>query len=159
MPIQHFAPPPHVKAPPLSFAAGRDFQPLSFTANGEVEGSVVFVGYGLSVPGKNGYDSYAGVDVSNKVALVLRYVPEEVEAKRRQELNRYAGLRYKAMLAREHGAKAVLFVTGPNSPDAGRLASASFDSSLAGSGVVALSISTNAAQSLLGASGKDLKNL
>src|SRR5439155_1012587 len=124
---------------PVSFAVEQDFRPLSFTANGDVEGAVVFVGYGLSVPGKNGYDSYPGVDVSNKVALALRYVPEEADAKRRQELNRYAGLRYKAMLAREHGAKAVLFVTGPNSPDAGRLASVSFDSSLAGSGIVAMS--------------------
>src|SRR5437867_383339 len=40
--------------PALSFEPGRDFQPLSFTANGDVEGTVVFVGYGLSVPGKNG---------------------------------------------------------------------------------------------------------
>jgi len=141
------------------FNPGQDFSPLSFTANGEAEGPVVFVGYGLSVPGKSGYDSYAGVNVSNKIALVLRYVPEEVEPKRRQELNRYAGLRYKAMLAREHGARAVLFVTGPNSPDSGKLASTSFDSSLAGSGIVAMSITTNVAQSILGTAGKDLKEL
>ena len=87
------------------------------------------------------YDSYAGVNVSNKIALVLRYVPEAVEIPRRQELNRYAGLRYKAMLAREHGARAILIVTGPNSPNAGELAPLSFDTSLAGSGIVAASIS------------------
>ncbi len=45
--------------------------------------------------------------------LILRYVPEAVDAKRRAHLNRYAGLRYKAMMARERGAKAVLFVIGP----------------------------------------------
>src|SRR5258705_653718 len=79
-----------------AFEVERDFRPLSFSANSEVEGEVVFVGYGLSVPGKagEGYDSYSGVSVSNKVVLALRYVPEEVEPKRRQELNRYAGLRY-----------------------------------------------------------------
>ncbi|NDF01664.1 MAG: peptidase M28, partial [Verrucomicrobia bacterium] len=83
---------------PVSFAVEQDFRPLSLSASGEVQGDVVFAGYGLSVPGKlgEGYDSYAGLDVSNKVVLVLRYVPEEVESKRRQELNRYAGLRYKA---------------------------------------------------------------
>ena len=100
---------------PVEFAVETDFRPLAFTANTEVEGQVVFVGYGLSVPGKagEGYDSYAGVNVSNRIALVLRYVPEQVDARRRAELNRYSGVRYKAMLAREHGAKGVIFITGP----------------------------------------------
>lgn len=144
-----------------AFAVEQDFRPLSFTANAEAEGEVVFVGYGLSVPGKEGegYDSYAGVNVSNKIALVLRYAPEDVDTKRRAELNRYAGLRYKAMLARDHGAKAVLFVTGPNSPNAGELAGLNFDSSLAGSGIVAASISSNVVAALFAGSGKDLKIL
>jgi Tol biopolymer transport system component len=144
-----------------AFEVERDFRPLSFSANSEAEGEVVFVGYGLSVPGKpgEGYDSYAGVSVSNRIALALRYVPEEVEPKRRQELNRYAGLRYKAMLARERGARAVLFVTGPNSPNAGELASLNSDGSLAGSGIVAASVTTNVASALLAGSGKDLKSL
>jgi len=146
---------------PISLAVDVDFRPLSFTANSDVDAPVVFVGYGLSAPGKAGagYDSYAGIDVSNKVVLALRYVPEDADPKRRQELNRYAGLRYKAMLAREHGAKAILFVTGPNSPNPGELASVSFDSSLAGSGIVAMSVSSNVAQDLLAPSGKNLKTV
>jgi Tol biopolymer transport system component len=137
----------------------KDCRPLSFTANGSVEGAVLFAGYGLVVPGKDGYDSYSGVDVSNKVVIAFRYVPEAVDSKRRQELNRYAGLRYKAMNARERGARAILFVTGPNSPNAGELVGLSFDSSLAGSGILAMSISSNVAQALLAPVGKDLKQL
>jgi Tol biopolymer transport system component len=146
---------------PLRFEVEKDFSPLSFTENQTLDGEVVFVGYGLSVPGKGpeGYDSYAGVDLKNKIALVLRYVPEEVDPKRRQELNRYAGLRYKAMLAREHGAKAVLFVTGPNSPNQGELVAASFDASTANSGIVAASISSNVADTLFERAGKNLKSL
>jgi Tol biopolymer transport system component len=149
------------KSEPVRFEVEKDFAPLSFTENQTVDGEVVFVGYGLSVPGKGaeGYDSYAGVEVKNKIALVLRYVPEEVDPKRRQELNRYAGLRYKAMLAREHGAKAVLFVTGPNSPNKGELVAASFDASMANSGIVAASISSNVADALFQRAGKDLKLL
>jgi Tol biopolymer transport system component len=145
----------------LEFKVESDFRPLSFSANGEVEGEVVFAGYGLSVPGKlgEGYDSYAGLDVKDKIVLVLRYVPEEVETERRQELNRYAGLRYKAMVAREHGAKAILVVTGPNSPNAGELAPLSFDSSLAGSGIVAASISGEVAKVLFAGSEKVLKEV
>jgi len=144
-----------------AFAVEQDFRPLSFSASASAEGQVVFAGYGLSGPGNpgEGYDSYAGVTVSNQIALVLRYVPEDVAPARRAELNRYAGLRYKAMLAREHGAKAILFVTGPASPNGGELAGLTFDSSLAGSGIVAASISSNVVNALLAGSGKDLKTL
>ncbi len=143
------------------FEVEKDFRPLSFTANQSVSGEVVFAGYGLVVPGKaaEAYNSYAGLDVSNKVVLALRYVPEQVESKRRQELNRYSELRYKAMMARERGAKAVLVVTGPNSPNAGALARLSFDSSFSGSGIVAASITTNLAEQILAASGKTLGQL
>jgi Tol biopolymer transport system component len=146
---------------PVPFEVNKDFRPLSFTANGTIEGEVIFVGYGLTVPGKvsDRYDSYAGLNVSNKVVLALRYAPEDVEPKRRAELNRYAGLRYKVMLAREHGARGVLFVTGPNSPNAGELAGLAFDGSLAGSSIVAASVSSNVVTTLLGPSGKDLKAL
>jgi Tol biopolymer transport system component len=142
-----------------TFAVEKNFRPLSFTDTGSATGSVVFAGYGLVVPGKDGYDSYAGLDVSNKIVLALRYVPEAVEPKRRQELNRYAGLRYKAMNARERGAKAILFVTGPNSPNAGELIGLNFDSSLSGSGILAMSVSSNVTDALLGPSGKTLQQL
>jgi len=145
----------------VDFEPEKDFRPLSFTANTEVEGQVVFVGYGLSVPGKaaEAYDSYATANVSNKLALVLRYVPEQVEPKRRAELNRYAGLRYKAMLAREHGAKGVLFVTGPNSPNAGELLTLSSDSTIAGSDIAVASVSSNVVSALFAGSGNDLGDL
>jgi Tol biopolymer transport system component len=143
------------------FRVEQDFRPLSFSANGNAEGEVVFAGYGLSVPGKESesYDSYAGLDVKDKIVLVLRYVPENVSPPRRAELNRYAGLRYKATIARNHGAKALLVVTGPNSPSPGELSPLAFDSSLSGSGIVAASISNEVANAMLAPSGKDLKTL
>ncbi|MBI3878535.1 MAG: M28 family peptidase, partial [Verrucomicrobia bacterium] len=144
-----------------AFEVEKDFRPLSFTANSSFEGEVVFAGYGLSVPSGKGrsYNSYDGLDVSNKIVLVLRYVPEDVEPKRRQELNLYAGLRYKALMARQRGAKALLVVTGPNSPNAGALAPLTFDTSLSGSGIIAASVSDKVAAAILSAAGKDLKTL
>lgn len=143
------------------FALEKDFVPLSFSSNGKIEGEVVFAGYGLVMPGKlgEGYDSYAGLDVSNKVALVLRYVPEDISSERRQQLNRYAALRYKAMLARERGAKAILFVSGPNSPTHGKLFPLSPDGARADSEIVAASITSEVADVLLSGSGKTLKEL
>lgn len=141
-----------------AFEVEVDFRPLSFTSNGEFTGGVVFAGYGLAVPGElgEGYDSYAGLDVTNKIVMVLRYVPEDVSPERRQVLNRYAGLRYKAMIARERGARGILVVTGPNSPNAGKLIRHSFDSSLSGSEIMAASISGDVASYILAPMHKGL---
>ena len=141
-----------------TFEDETNFRPLSFSADGEVEGEVVFAGYGLAVPGGlgEGYDSFANLDLTDKIALVLRYAPEAVEPQRRQVLNRYAGLRYKALLARERGAKAVLVATGPNSPGAGALAPMRFDNSMADSGILAMSVDMAVAEHLFAAAGKDL---
>ena len=144
-----------------AFTLDKQFRPLPFSDSGSAEGEVVFAGYGLSVPEGNGgrYNSYDGLDVKDKIVLLLRYVPEGVEPARRAQLNRYDGLRYKAMMARERGARAVLVVSGPNSPRAGELLPLSGDGSLAGSGVLAASISIDVADALLASSGKKLKDL
>ena len=135
--------------------------PLGLSTSDKVAAEVVFAGYGLTAAGKaaEGYNSYTGLDVTNKIVLVLRYVPENVEPKRRQELNLYAALRYKALVAREHGAKAILVVTGPNSPNPGALVPLSSDGSLSGSDIIAVSITTNVADALVAGSGKDLSSL
>ena len=145
-----------------AFELNRDFRPLSFSDSGKVEGEVVFAGYGLSVPEGNGtfrYNSYDGLEVKDKVVLLLRYVPEQVDAKRRAQLNRYSGLRYKAMLARERGAKAVLVVAGPASAQAGELLGLSSDNTVAGSEIVAHTVGLDVAEALLAGAGKTLKQV
>ena len=84
--------------------------------------------------------------------------PKDVSPERRAELNRYAGLRYKALIAREHGAKALLVVTGPNSPGAGELVSIAFDAGMTDSAIPAASISLKTAEALFAAAGKNLKD-
>jgi hypothetical protein len=120
---------------------------LSFSDSGDVEGEVIFAGYGIVVPDSQdfGYDSYATLDVKDKVVLVLRYFPEEADQKTRNILARYADLRYKALAARQHGAKAMMVVTGPHSPNAGELAPMTFDTAIAGSGIVAVSVTGSVA--------------
>src|SRR4030067_3543710 len=79
--------------------------------------------------------------------------------KRRHELNLYAGLRYKALLARKRGAKALLVATGPKSTNAGELIPLSFDKAAADSGIIAASISMKATESLFADSGKNLATI
>jgi len=134
-----------------AFSDRGDVRALSFSDNGTVTGPVVFAGYGIVVPESQefAYDSYAGLDVRDKIVLALRYFPEDADPKTKQTLARYADLRYKAMAARQRGAKALLVVAGPRSPNAGETIPMSFDTALAGSGIVAASISAAAADAIL----------
>jgi Peptidase family M28/PDZ domain/PA domain len=144
---------------PRAFTTTADVQALSFSDSSEVSGPVVFAGYGLVVPEAQnfGYDSYTGLDVKDKVVLVLRYFPEDADQKTRAILARYSDLRYKAMAARQRGARAMLVVTGPRSPNAGETIPMSFDTAIAGSGIVAASISGAAGAEILAATGKPLE--
>ena len=134
---------------------------LSFSDSGEVTAPVVFGGYGIVVPDSQdfGYDSYASIDVKDKVVVVLRYFPEDADQKTRAILARYSDLRYKAMAARQHGAKAILVVTGPRSPNAGELVPMTFDTALSGSGIVAASIDGDAGKAILSAANKTLDSV
>lgn len=145
-----------------AFATTADVQALSFSDNAEASGEVVFAGYGLVVPESQnfGYDSYATLDVKDKVVVVFRYFPEDADQKTRQILSRYSDLRYKAMQARQRGARALLVVTGPRSPNAGETIPMSFDTALAGSGIVAASVSGPVAQALFaGVKDKSLDDI
>ena len=56
----------------------KDFAPLNLSTAGSISGQVVFAGYGITAPEYN-YDDYAGLDVKNKVVLVLRHEPQEFD--------------------------------------------------------------------------------
>src|SRR5216684_6375578 len=128
-----------------------DVQALSFSDDGTVDAPVVFAGYGIVVPDSQnfGYDSYTTLDIKDKVVLVLRYFPEDADQKTRSVLSRYADLRYKTLAAHQRGAKAMIVVTGPHSPNAGETIPMTFDTAIAGSGIVAASISAKVAEAIL----------
>ena len=135
-----------------------DIQALSFSETGSVTGDLIFAGYGLSVPDTDGfsYDSFATLDIHDKIVLVLRYYPEDTEDELRATLSRYAGLRYKAFAARERGAKGLIVVTGPRSPNPGELVPMTFDTAISGSDIVAASITGDVGEALFARSGRTL---
>jgi len=139
-------------------AAPNDVRALAFSDDATATGEVVFAGYGIVVPesANFGYDSYAGLDVKDKVVLVLRYFAEDADAQTKATLARYSDLRYKANAARQRGAKGMLVVTGPRSPNAGELVPMTFDTAIAGSGIPAASITAKVAASLFQKSGRSL---
>jgi Zn-dependent M28 family amino/carboxypeptidase len=141
-----------------AFRSAEQVQALSFSDDATVGGPVVFAGYGLVVPESQdlGYDSYAGLDVKDKIVLVLHYFPEDTDAKTKAALARYSDLRYKALAARQHGAKGLLIVTGPRSPNAGQTLRMTFDTALSGSGIPAATVSGAVANALFAGAPKTL---
>lgn len=95
-----------------TLALHQDFVPFSFSSSGTVTASLVFAGYGVTAPEFN-YDDYAGVDVKDKIVVVLRYEPPSFAAKAgNQGLTRHSQLIVKAINARDHGARGLVLVNG-----------------------------------------------
>ncbi len=139
------------------------WRPLSFSGNTKVPPTeIVFAGYGLVAPeaGKHKeYDSYVHLDVKDKWVLAFRYIPEEVESHTRQHLWRFASLQNKASHARDHGAKGIIFVSGPNSKANHELIPLGDTGSTATTSIPVISITDALAKTLLGPSGKCLHQL
>lgn len=90
----------------------QDFVPFSFSASGEVRGPLVFAGYGATADEFH-YDDYAGLDVKDKIVIVLRYEPSGfAEKSGNHGLTQHSQLITKAINARNHGAKAVVMLNG-----------------------------------------------
>ena len=133
---------------------GRDFadsvRGLSFSESTTATGPLVFAGYGIVIPETDGfsYDSFATLDVADKVVLVLRYFPEDSEGDLRALFSRYSDLRFKAAALRRRGALGMVVVTGPRSPGAGRLVRMTADAAVADSGIAAVSVTGEVAEAL-----------
>ena len=90
----------------------QDFVPFSFSASGEVTAPLVFAGYGATADEFH-YDDYAGLDVKDKIVIVLRYEPSGfAEKSGNHGLTQHSQLITKAINARNHGAKAVVVLNG-----------------------------------------------
>ncbi len=97
-----------------------DWTPAGGSADGAVEGEVVFVGYGITAPELH-YDDYAGIDVRGKIVVALGGEPRRADPPSpfaRAYTGGYGQRAYKARAAHDHGALALLFVLRPEAdPD------------------------------------------
>ncbi|MBT5875483.1 MAG: hypothetical protein HOH43_18825, partial [Candidatus Latescibacteria bacterium] len=135
------------------FQLDEHFRPISFSATGAVEGPGVFVGYGIVAP-ELGHDDYAGINVQGHIVLILRHTPDGTSTS--GPFAGYRALRYKIMAARERGASGVLFVTGAGTTALDEMVEFRQDMTPAHSGISAMSVSRQAADQLLEASGTTL---
>lgn len=135
---------------------GKEYNTLNFSSSGHIDAELVFAGYGISAPELE-YDDYKDLDVKDKVVLVMRYIPEEYNSE--NPFYDYAPLRYKAMNARERGAKAIIFFTPNSEQEEDDLTSVGLDYSYSDSGIQSLILKRDIAEELLLSAGKNLKEI
>jgi hypothetical protein len=143
--------------------SGRDYTPFSFSSSAKVSGQVVFAGYGITAPDLH-YDDYTGLDVKDKIVLILRHEPQENDDKSifdGKELTSHATFADKASNAKMHGALGVILVndTPPHPKDADKLLDFGTATGPTDSGVVFVQVKAATAEAWFKAEGRDLNEI
>ncbi len=131
------------------------YKPLSFSVDTSLSTQLVFVGFGISAPESLNYDDYKGINVKNKIVIVLRYSPDTSSADR---FEKYSTLMAKLFTARDKGASGIILVTAP--PGMRGESLTSFEDPRGGtSGITVLSLKWTIVDSLLKMAGKNLDEI
>ena len=97
-----------------SFRINKDFVPASWGADALImQKEGVFVGYGITAPRLN-YDDYEGLDIRDKIVIMLTKVPDnEQDSFRQVSRTDYGDPIRKSIWAAHKGAAGVIRVLGP----------------------------------------------
>ena len=134
-----------------------DFTPLSFSENGDVTAPVIFAGYGFDVKTDSIlWNDYSGLDVTGKWVMVLRGDPEDNP---HGMFSEHSSLRKKTLVARDHGAAGILFLSGPEFDETDELIPLVYDQSQSGSAIHAIHIKRSVADRIIKESGYTISQL
>jgi len=138
----------------------QDYVPFSFSESGSATGPLIFAGYGVTAD-EFGYDDYAGIDVKDKITLILRYEPGSFAAKTgNQGVTHHSQLITKAINARNHGAKGLILVNGKlGDGEEDLLTRFGGVSGPENVGILFAQVKNNIAQDWFQAAGKSLKEI
>src|ERR1051325_7618826 len=89
-----------------SLRINEDFVAIPFSTTADFEGPVVFAGFGITAPELH-YDDYQGIDAKDKIVLVLRHQPQEMDPKSPFNSTPHASFVNKAINAKQHGARGI----------------------------------------------------
>ena len=143
----------------LAGATSDQWTPLASSSSAAFEGELAFVGYGIEARDLS-YQELSPVDLRGKVALMLRYEPQEKNDASKfdgRRPSRWSAIRYKVHRAREAGAVAVVFVTGPlQEPEQDRLPVLANDGPESAAGIPVIQVKRALAAKWLEPAGIDL---
>ena len=90
-----------------SYEVKQDWMPLGISANRREDASSILVGFGITAPELN-YNDYANPKVAGRIAVALSGTPDGDNP--HGQFARYEDVRWKAIAARNAGAKALIVV-------------------------------------------------
>ena len=99
-----------------SLRINEGFVPIPFSNTADFDGPLVFAGFGITAPELH-YDDYQGIDAAGKIVIVLRHQPQESDDKSPFNSSAHATFINKAINAKQHGARGIIFITGLNHAD------------------------------------------
>jgi len=123
-----------------------EWMPLGLSTNAHVNGGMAFVGFGITAADLN-YNDYAGVNISGNIALALAGTPDGENP--HGKFARYEDVRWKAIAARNAGAKALIVVAREPNFKEDRLSTLRYDNS-GDAGLPVVVISRQTVDKLLG---------
>ncbi|MFN2514849.1 MAG: M20/M25/M40 family metallo-hydrolase [Pyrinomonadaceae bacterium] len=123
----------------VNLRVGEDWMPLGFSTNARIENAeVVFVGYGITAAELK-YDDYSNERAKNKIAIALSGTSDGDNP--HGQFARYEDVRWKAIAARNAGAKALIIVVREPLFKEDRLARLQYDNGAGDAGIPVLVIS------------------
>lgn len=131
----------------LDLRLGEDWMPLGFSANGRLaNANLVFVGYGITAKDLN-HDDYGGFNVRGNIAIAFAGTPDGDDPHGR--FQRYADVRWKAIAAREGGARGLIIIAREENFKEDKLARLRYDNSAGDAGIPVVAISRQVAARVL----------
>ena len=135
---------------------GTDWLPLGFSSSANVAGGVVFAGYGIT-SSELSYNDYAAVNATGKTVIVLQGTPDGDNPHGR--FAQFEGVRWKAVAARNAGAKALIVIARVANFKDDRLTRLTYDNSAGDAGLPVIVIAREAVDKLLQPSRLSLSQL
>ena len=138
------------------YTISEDYIPVGFSANGDFNASVVFVGFGFSINDSIQWNDYENISADGKWAIILRGGPDDKNPN--SLYNSHLPLRKKVLVAQDNNAAGVLFVS-QYSDGEDELMPLKYDNSFSGASIPVLHINHSIAERIFAQVDAGLKAL
>jgi len=143
------------KAADITAVVGKDYTPTAFSASTSLTAPVCFAGYGFFIDSDTlSWDDYADIDAKEKWVMVLRGSPENDD-----RYGMHRSLRHKLVVARDHGAKGVIYVSGHSFDEEDDLIDLNIERNLSQVSMPIIHIKRSIANQLLASAGLTVHDL
>ena len=132
-----------------------DYNPLSFSSNGEYLGEAIFAGYGFQINSTDlKWDDYESIDVNGKWVVIMRHSPER--EKQNSLFAEHSSLHKKMIIAKDQGAIGIIFISQIEDE---KLFPLQYLNGYKNSGIATIHLSNTNADNLLKGTGWDRRKI